>query len=76
LHQKRFYISTLRKIRSGAVYSLFQANNLYQKLVRLDRKLAFIRDSEVSEGSGSEGGKFDANNFANDRDMKKGTSEQ
>lgn len=39
----------LRKIRSGAVYSLFQANNIYQKLRRLDRKLAVLRPS--TEGS-------------------------
>ena len=52
MHQKRVYISTLRKIRSGAVYSLFQANNMYQKLVRLDRKLAFIRVDSEGEGEG------------------------
>jgi hypothetical protein len=46
LHLKRVYISTLRKIRSGAVYSLFQANSIYQKLHRLDRKLALIRPTE------------------------------
>lgn len=46
---KRVYISTLRKIRSGAVYSLFQANNLYSKLARLDRKLALIRTEDEEE---------------------------
>lgn len=54
----------LRKIRSGAVYSLFQANNIYQKLRRLDRKLAFLRptteaseeedEKESEEGGGGE----------------------
>ena len=39
----------LRKIRSGAVYSLFQANNIYQKLRRLDRKLAFLRRNNETE---------------------------
>ena len=45
----------LRKIRSGAVYSLFQANNIYQKLTRLDRKLAFLRrndEAEIEEEAG------------------------
>lgn len=28
------------------MYSLFQANNIYQKLRRLDRKLALIRPAE------------------------------
>ena len=46
MHQKRLYISALRKIRSGAVYSLFQANGLYRKLRRLDRKLAAARPTE------------------------------
>ena len=49
LHLKRVYISTLRKIRSGSVYSLFQANNIYKKLHRLDRKLAIVRPSESEE---------------------------
>lgn len=39
----------LRKIRSGAVYSLFQANNIYQKLRRLDRKLAVLREGSDDE---------------------------
>lgn len=62
MHQKRVYISTLRKIRSGAVYSLFQANNLCQSLIRLDRKLAFFRDNDneaSEEDENSEGDKFD-----------------
>jgi hypothetical protein len=46
---KRVYISALRRIRSGAVYSLFQAHNIYAQLSRLDRKLGILRTSEPEE---------------------------
>ena len=69
MHLKRVYISTLRKIRSGAVYSLFQSNGLYEKLNRLDRKLALIRSSEDDEEIAEEEKKDDLKNISN-RDTK------
>ena len=48
---KRVYISALRRIRSGAVYSLFQAHNIYAQLSRLDRKLGILRTSEPEENA-------------------------
>ena len=49
MHAKRSYISLLKKIRSGAVYALFQSNHLYGRLRKLSRKLAHARGDGLNE---------------------------
>lgn len=39
----------LKKIRSGAVYALFQSNHLYGRLRKLSRKLAHARADGLNE---------------------------
>jgi len=51
---KRAYISSLRRIRSAAVYSLFQAHNIYRQLSRLDRKLGLLRSKNENEEESTE----------------------